>query len=121
MSSRLLSKRTHVLTEYTRDKRIKELKGATERAQADELASKEVYDLELSKEKRLERELQACTMVAPRDGKVVYYEGSKPRISVKPDGSTAPWPYIEVGEWVQYRQLLFKIVPVTETAAEKAR
>ena len=65
----------HVLTEYTRDKRIKELKGATERARADELASKEVYELELSKEKRLERESQACTMVAPRDGKVVYSRG----------------------------------------------
>jgi HlyD family secretion protein len=112
-----------VLVDYSMAKRIKELKVAIELAQADEQASKEVWVLEVSKEKRLEREINACTIVAPRDGKVAYNyapEGSKPRISFKSDGSTEPWPYIEIGFQVQPQQLLFKIVPL-EAPANQAR
>ena len=104
---------------FGRDKRIKELRVAIENAQIGERTSKALWERELSKEKRIAREIEVCTMVAPRDGKLVYYygpAGSKPRVGWKADGSTAPWPYIEIGAQVQPRQLLFKIEPVPEPA-----
>jgi HlyD family secretion protein len=111
--------RKRVLLDYTRGRTIKELKLAIEIAHADELASKDVSELQALKEKRLSREVDACKIVAPRDGKIIYYygpEGTKPRIGWKADGSTAPFPFIEVGAQVHPHQLLFKIVPVTDAA-----
>jgi HlyD family secretion protein len=106
--------RKRILLDYTKDKTMRELKLAIDVARAEELATNEVWELEVSKEKRLEREIEACKIVTPRDGKIVYFygeEGSKPRIGWKPDGSTAPFPFIEVGAQVQPHQLLFKVVP----------
>jgi HlyD family secretion protein len=102
----------NVLQKYTKAKRIQELKLAIELARADEQCSKEVWEL---KEKQLEREIEASKIVAPCDGRLVYYygpEGTKPRIGFKPDGSIAPWPYLEVRAQVLPGQVLFKIVPV---------
>ncbi len=44
--------------EFTRDKTIKELKSEVEKAASDELAKKAIWTLEVSKEKKLERELK---------------------------------------------------------------
>jgi HlyD family secretion protein len=47
-----------VLVDYTRHKTIKELKSEVEKAASDELAKKAIWTLEVSKEKKLERELK---------------------------------------------------------------
>jgi HlyD family secretion protein len=47
-----------VLTDYTRDKTIKELKSEVTKAASDELAKQAIWTLEVSKEKKLERELK---------------------------------------------------------------
>ncbi len=111
--------RKQALLEVTRPKRVKELELAVATAKTEELTSKVLWEVAESRSKRLERLIGFCKILAPRDGKLVYYcgpEGSKPRLASKADGSTAPWPFIEVGAQVQPNQLLFKIVPVTEPA-----
>ncbi len=108
MELELAQSRRSVLLGYTKAKRIKELSLAIEVARAEIQASKEVWDLEVFKEKRLEREIAACRIMAPRDGKLVYAYGPEPR---KPGEMP-----IERGWQVQPNQLLFKIVPVTVTA-----
>ena len=113
--------RRKLLREVSRPKRLKELELAIAAASAEELTSQARWDSELTKEKRIEHEIKACKIVAPRDGKLVYFygvEGEKPRTAWKSDGSVAPWPFIEVGAQVQPHQLLFKIIPVTEPAAQ---
>ena len=50
------SKKT-VLVKYTKDKKIKELKSEVAKAQSDELARQATWELEMAKEKKLEREL----------------------------------------------------------------
>jgi len=109
--------RKKVLHEYSKPKRIKEMQLALEVAQHAELASKASLELEQTKGKRLERDIQACTIVAPCDGMLVYYYGpvgTKPRMGQKGDGTSAPWPFIEVGAFAHPQQVLFKIVPLTE-------
>ena len=50
-----------VLTDFTRDKTIKELKSKIEKAGSEELAAKAKWQLELTEEKKLERELKGTT------------------------------------------------------------
>jgi HlyD family secretion protein len=106
----LAQRRKDVLLHYTKAKRTKELNLAIEVAKAELQASKEIWELESSKEKQLEREIAACKIIAPRDGKLVYSYGPESR---KPGE-----PPIEAGAWVQPNQLLFKIVPVTEPVVQ---
>ncbi len=61
-----------VLVDYTRDKTIKELESDVEKARSDELAKEATHSLETSKEKKLERQIAACKIIAPSDGLVVY-------------------------------------------------
>ena len=46
-----------VLVQYTRDQQIKDLKSEVAKAQSDELARQATWELEMAKEKKLEREL----------------------------------------------------------------
>ena len=61
-----------VLENYTRGKTTKALKIAVERKRSDELAKKSAWELEMSKERKLERQIAACEIKAPSDGYVVY-------------------------------------------------
>ncbi len=61
-----------VLVEYTKAKTIKELQSEVEKARSDELAKKATWELEDSKEKKLEKQIAACKIKAPSDGLVVY-------------------------------------------------
>jgi HlyD family secretion protein len=112
MELELAQARKNVLLHYTKAKRIKELNLAIEVAKAEVQASKEVWELEVSKDKRLEREIETLNIIAPCAGKLVYCYGPDGR---KPGGG---WPWIEVGAEVQPNELLFKIVPVTEPAVQ---
>jgi RNA polymerase sigma factor (sigma-70 family) len=114
----LAQSRRKLLVDYTRGKRIKELKAAVEVSRAEEIAKKAVWDLAVSKQTRLERQVVAAAIRAPIDGTLVY---------AKPDGSPgtgqagtmmammggAQHP-IREGAAVHERQLLFEIIPGPE-------
>ncbi len=101
----LAQSRKKVLVEYTRGKRIKELKSAVAKERADELAKKAVWELKESKRQRLEQQVPARTIKAPIDGKLVY---------AKPQTGMMMAQIVEEGATVYERQLLFEIDPVTE-------
>ncbi len=83
--------RKKVLVDFTGPKKQKALKSAVEKARADELARKAILVLESGKEKKLERGIAACRVVAPRDGKVQQL--------------------VVEGTIVRERRLLFEIIP----------
>jgi HlyD family secretion protein len=86
--------RKKVLLEVSRPKRVRELELAVAMARTEELTSKGRWDSEANKEKRLNREIEACVIRAPRDG-ILMHAGP-----------------LEEGATVKPRQLLFKVVPV---------
>jgi HlyD family secretion protein len=61
-----------VLEKYTKEKQIKSLSSDVEKAKADELSKQSSYELERTKERKLERQIENCTLKAPGDGIVVY-------------------------------------------------
>jgi HlyD family secretion protein len=95
-----------VLVEYTKHKTIKELESEVEKAHSDELAKQATWDLEKTKEAKLERQIKACTLTAPIDGLVVYF--------VEPTrGFGSTQPSIEEGASVRERQKIISIPDIT--------
>jgi HlyD family secretion protein len=64
--------RKKVLTQYTRPKKVMELEAVVKKGRADELARMAIWELERSKEVKLEKQLDACTIRAPIDGQLRY-------------------------------------------------
>ena len=96
-----------VLVEYTKDKTIKELESEVEKARSDELAKKATWELEKSKEKKLERQIAACKIKAPSDGLVVYANDP-----TRAFGSNQP--QIEEGATVRERQKIFSLPDISQ-------
>jgi RNA polymerase sigma factor (sigma-70 family) len=94
--------RHHILTNYTKGARVKDLTSSVEKARSDELAKQAVCELERSKEEKLERRITACTIRAPIDGTLVYA-----------DSASSGALQIEEGALVRERQLLFQIIPAS--------
>jgi len=109
--------RLHLLTNYTVGKQIRELRLTVEQARSTELAKKATWDLETAKEKKLERQITACRIVAPRDGTLVYPPGTG-QLVMENDGTTASIPLIEEGATVRERQVLFEIIPTPDAKPE---
>ncbi|HKI16553.1 MAG TPA: hypothetical protein VKA15_01670, partial [Isosphaeraceae bacterium] len=109
--------RLHLLTTYTMGKQIRELRLTVEQARSTELAKKATWDLETAKEKKLERQITACRIVAPRDGTLVYPPGTG-QLVMENDGTTASIPLIEEGATVRERQVLFEIIPTPDAKPE---
>jgi HlyD family secretion protein len=91
-----------VLEKYTKEKQIKSLNSDVEKAKADELSKESSLNLEQTKEKKLERQIDKCTLKAPADGIVVYANdpgrmGSSQAIQ------------IEEGATVRERQKIFSL------------
>ena len=61
-----------VLQDYTYQKQVKSLKSDVEKATADELSKQSSWELERTKERKLERQIDRCSLKAPGDGIVVY-------------------------------------------------
>jgi len=91
--------RKKLLVDYTKGRTIKQLKSTVEKAHSDELAKKAIWELETSKERKLERQVASCTIVAPIGGKIVYN-------SLRP------------GQAVGLRHSLFEIVPTSDTKSK---
>jgi RNA polymerase sigma factor (sigma-70 family) len=96
-----------VLQQYTRGKTIKALKVALEGSRADELAKQATWDLEKSKEAKLEKQIAACTLTAPVDGLIVYANDP-----VRTFGSNQP--QIEEGATVRERQKIISMPDITK-------
>jgi RND family efflux transporter MFP subunit len=71
--------RREVLVNYTREKSIKELEGEITKAHIQELTKNAIWELEKSKEAKLEQQVAACTLRAGMDGIVVYAYNPRPR------------------------------------------
>jgi HlyD family secretion protein len=95
-----------VLVDYTRGKTIKELRSEVEKARSDELAKKATYSLEDSKEKKLEKQIANCDILAPADGLVVYANDPS-----RAFGSNQA--QIEEGATVRERQKIFSLPDIT--------
>ena len=76
MAFDLAKTKLEVLEKYGRSKTIKSLQMEVERNRSDELAKQAKWELEKSKQAKLERQIAACTLVAPVDGLVAY--GNEP-------------------------------------------
>jgi HlyD family secretion protein len=92
--------RLRILKDYTSPKRKRELQSEVEKTRSIELAKKATWELEISKERKLERQIAACEIRAPSDGTLVYANPADGRRRL-----------IEEGATVRERQLLFEIVP----------
>jgi RND family efflux transporter MFP subunit len=96
-----------VLEDYTRGKTTKALESAVERKRSDELAKKATWELELSKEKKLRRQIAACEIKAPSDGLVVYANDP-------PRNFGNRQRQIEEGATVRERQKIFSLPDITK-------
>ncbi len=90
-----------VLEKYTSPKTRAQLAGDIDQAKSDELRRQSVWQLEQIKEKKLERQIQRCTLRAPGDGVIVY--ANEPRVG---RGQVQ----IEEGATVRERQIIFKVI-----------
>ena len=90
--------RLHILEAYTQEKQTRQFKRVVIEACSNELAKKATWQLEQSKEKKLERQIRDCTVLAPQDGIVVYAN--------PPDGHIL----IEEGAVVRQDQMLFQVI-----------
>ncbi len=96
-----------VLVQYTKGKTIKELVSEVEKAKSDELAKQATWELEKGKEAKLEKQIAGCTLFAPIDGLVVYFNDPG-----RGFGSTQP--QIEEGATVRERQKIISIPDITK-------
>jgi HlyD family secretion protein len=95
-----------VLVDFTKEKTIKELKSEVEKARSDELAKQATYALEDTKEKKLGRQIDLCTLKAPSDGLVVYANDANRSFM-----SNAP--QVEEGATVREKQKIFSLPDLT--------
>jgi multidrug efflux pump subunit AcrA (membrane-fusion protein) len=98
--------RKRLLKDYTSEKRIKELESAVKKVHAEELAGQATWELEVSKESMLERQIVNSTLTAPIDGRLQYHQ----------DPSVRP---IAVGVPVQEGQIIFSIEPPDGSATSR--
>ena len=98
----LLQAKQEVLQKYTRDRMIKALEVDLERKRFEELARAATWEMEKSKEAKLEKQIAACTLKAPIDGLVVYANDPA-------RGFGRNRPQIEEGATVRERQKILSI------------
>jgi RND family efflux transporter MFP subunit len=84
------------LREFRKQRRVKEFEADVEKAKSAELALKQVYELERSKEDMIEIQINNCVIRAPIDGLLVYFRAPNQHL------------LFEVGATVHERQGLFR-------------
>jgi RNA polymerase sigma factor (sigma-70 family) len=100
--------RRRLLVDYTKGRRMKELRSNLEKARSDELTKGAIWELQKSKEQNLKKQIVACTLVAPIDGIFQYVHRPRPHL-LDPD-----FGEIREGASVREHQLLFQIVPADQ-------
>ncbi len=102
-----------MLVDYTRGKKIKELKSAVESAHSQELAKQAIFQLETGKERLLQRRITNHSVVAPIDGTLVYAKVPAA------DNPFVAKTKIAVGTIVTPQQPLFEIIPVSPAKTDR--
>jgi HlyD family secretion protein len=97
----LAKSKQETLEKYTRDRTIKELGAVAEEKRANALARRDICELAKNKERKLERQIAACVIVAPANGVVVY--ASDPRRVL-----------IEEGAAVRERQKILSVIDLND-------
>ncbi len=97
----LATAQLELLEKYTSARTTQELKIAVELKRSDELAKKAAWSLATGMTRKLERQLQYCTIQAPGDGLLIYANDPNPRFRNR--------PAIEEGANVRERQKIFSI------------
>jgi RND family efflux transporter MFP subunit len=93
-----------LLEKYTLPKTTKALKVEAERKRSDELARQSTWELEKSREEKLNKQIESCRIIAPGDGVIVYANNSTRPVRGQPR------PQIEEGATVRQRQKILSIV-----------
>jgi HlyD family secretion protein len=96
-----------VLEKYTLPKTTKALKVEAERKRSDELARQSAWELEKSREEKLNKHIESCRIIAPGDGVIVY--ANNPNRPMRGQ----PRPQIEEGATVRQRQKILSIVDLS--------
>jgi hypothetical protein len=102
--------RKRLLKDYTSAKRIKELESAVKKVHADELARQATWELEVAKERKLERQIVNSTLTAPVDGRLRYQRATP-----------TPGMLVEIAPGVGVRegQIIFSIEPADGSTTSK--
>lgn len=103
--------RKRLLREYTSERKIKELDSAVKKAHTDELARQASWELEVAKERKLERQITNSTLTAPIDGRLRYH--------LMPAMVGAMRDKFRKGVAVREGQVLFSIEPPDRPAPPK--
>jgi hypothetical protein len=93
------------LEEFGRPNTVKRLFGEVERTRALELAAKDIHELRHAREQKTRRQVAACRIAAPCDGRMAY--------AMRPPGpgeGQDPVP-IREGDHVRERQVVLRIIP----------
>lgn len=93
--------RRDVLENFTRPRRIKQLEGAVRKARLEARIEQATLEAEKGRQDRLERQVAACTLVAPIDGLVIHGD-DRALIGQR--------PAIKRGDAVRQRQVVFHVV-----------
>lgn len=103
----LAQARRETLEKYTRVKTTNQLQSDIDIAHSEELAAQQAWELQLNKQRKLERQIALCTLRAPIDGILSYAaRPSRP--------GTEPVPAIEEGVSVRERQRIFRVIDLNE-------
>jgi RNA polymerase sigma factor (sigma-70 family) len=102
LSLEKVQSKLEVLNQYTKPKTVKELRSEVERALSNELAKRDIYQLEREKEASLERQIAGCKLLAPCDGRVVYVNNPYRQ----PD---KPEPWVVVNDTIQKKQVIVRV------------
>ena len=107
------------MVDYTKGKKIKELKSAVEKARSEELAKKAILTLEDVEGVELgARRSPVAQIVAPSDGTLVYAVPNRSRAVQKRECTLyLPADTSRKGRPSASGKLLFEIVPTPETKA----
>jgi RNA polymerase sigma factor (sigma-70 family) len=101
-SLELARAKREIIEKYTSPRKTRQFKVELASKQSDELAKKATWELSRSKARKLERQIAACTLLAPSDGMLVY---ANDPVRVFGRNTTQ----IEEGAMVRERQKIFSI------------
>jgi multidrug efflux pump subunit AcrA (membrane-fusion protein) len=96
-----------VLVKFTKEKTLEDLQSQVETSEATMESEQAAFDLEESKLKRLETQIENCTIVAPQGGMVVYANERGGRFGQSTSG-------IEEGAAVRDRQTMLRIPDLSQ-------
>ena len=91
-----------VLQRFTKEKQVTELEANIKKAESDEFAKKQTYQLEKNKEEKIAKQIVKCKLYAPGDGLIVYANDANQMRG-------ANQAQIEEGASVRERQKIFSL------------